>query len=120
MEILAVSLVELAEEHLAAAHAAASGRSARTIVGGHDKILRQTLIALTAGHRLDEHENPGEATVHVLRGQVRMASGTETGDAATGEVLVVPDARHSLEALTDSVVLLTVAKSAPAGQRTNR
>jgi quercetin dioxygenase-like cupin family protein len=104
------SLTDLAEEHLAAAHAAGSGRSARTVVGGHDRTLRQTLIALTAGQRLDEHENPGEATVHVLYGNVRMATGTDSRDVAAGELLVVPDARHSLEALTDCVVLLTVAK----------
>jgi quercetin dioxygenase-like cupin family protein len=103
-------LTDLAVEHLAAARASDSGRSARTVVGGHDRVLRQTLIALAAGHRLDEHENPGEATVHVLRGEVRMVTGDESLDAATGDLLVVPDARHRLEALTDSVVLLTVAK----------
>jgi quercetin dioxygenase-like cupin family protein len=112
----AQSLTDLADEHLAAAHTTASGRSARTIVGGHDRVLRQTLIALAAGHRLDEHENPGEATVHVLRGQVRMATGEDTHDANAGDLLLVPDARHSLEALADSVVLLTVAKlGQPAG-----
>jgi quercetin dioxygenase-like cupin family protein len=108
------SLTDLAEEHLATARTAASGRSARTVVGGHDRALRQTLIALTEGQRLDEHENPGEATVHVLHGRVRMAAGTDTCDAAAGDLLVVPDTRHSLEALTDAVVLLTVAKTAPA------
>jgi quercetin dioxygenase-like cupin family protein len=110
----ASSLTTLAEEHLTAARTASSGRSARTIVGGHDRALRQTLIALTAGQRLEEHENPGEATVHVLHGQVRMAAGTDTCDATAGDLLAVPDARHSLEALTDAVVLLTVAKTAPA------
>lgn len=108
------SLADLAAEHLATARTAGSGRSARTVVGGHDRVLRQTLIALTGGQRLEEHENPGEATVHVLHGQVRMASGTESQDVAAGELLVVPDARHSLEALTDAVVLLTVAKTGPA------
>jgi hypothetical protein len=39
-----------------------------------------------------------------------MTAGDDTGEADTGELLVVPDARHSLEALQDSVVLLTVAK----------
>jgi quercetin dioxygenase-like cupin family protein len=111
----AASLTHLAEELLADARAAASGRSARTIVGGHDRTLRQTLIALAAGHHLDEHENPGEATLHVLHGQVRMATATDAHDAVTGDLLVVPDARHSLEALADSAVLLTVAKTARPG-----
>jgi quercetin dioxygenase-like cupin family protein len=106
----ASSLTDLAEEHLATARSATSGRSARTVVGGHDKALRQTLIALTAGQRLDEHENPGEATVQVLHGRARMATGTGASDIAAGDLLVVPDSRHSLEALTDCVLLLTVAK----------
>ncbi len=106
------SLTELADRHLAAAREASSGRSAQTVHGGHASTLRQTLIALAAGQRLDEHENPGEATVHVLQGRVRMIAADETGEAAAGELLVVPDARHSLEALQDTVVLLTVAKLA--------
>jgi quercetin dioxygenase-like cupin family protein len=106
------SLTELADRHLAAARDASSGRSAETVHGGHASTLSQTVIALAAGRRLDEHENPGEATVYVLRGRVRMVAGDETGEAAAGELLVVPDARHSLEALQDAVVLLTVAKLA--------
>lgn len=80
--------------------------------GGHDRTLRQTLIALRAGERLDDHENPGEATVHVLRGRVRLTAGTVSGEAGEGDLLPVPDARHSLTAVDDSVVLLTVAKLA--------
>lgn len=107
------SLTALAEEHLATARAAASGRSAHTVVGGHARSLRQTLIALLAGRRLDDHENPGEATVHVLEGRIRMATttGTDVAEAARGELLTVPDARHNLEAVEDSVVILTVAKT---------
>jgi quercetin dioxygenase-like cupin family protein len=104
------SLTDLAERHLANARRASSGRSAQTLHGGHTKTLRQTLIALAGGQRLDEHENPGEATLHVLQGLVRMTAGTQTCDAAAADLLVIPDARHSLEALQDSVVLLTVAK----------
>ena len=48
------SLTDLAAEQLVAAQTAASGRSALTVVGGHDRVLRQTLIALAAGRRLDE------------------------------------------------------------------
>jgi hypothetical protein len=58
-----VSLTALGRQHLAAAHDAHSGRSAHTVYGGHQHALRQTLIALTAGSRLDDHESPGEATL---------------------------------------------------------
>lgn len=110
------SLGALAEEHLATAAAASSGRSAGTVYGGSDHVLRQTMIALTAGTALAEHENPGEATVQVLRGRVRLSAGDETVDGGPGDLLIVPPTRHALQALDDAVVLLTVGKR-PAGQR---
>jgi quercetin dioxygenase-like cupin family protein len=54
--------------------------------------------------------NPGEATVHVLRGRVLLATDTASWDGRQGDLIVVPQSPHSLEALEDSVVLLTVAK----------
>ena len=104
------SLTALVRHHLEAAAGASSGRSAHTVYGGHEHALRQTLIALRAGSNLDEHENPGEATVHVLMGRVRLSSGERSWEARSGDMIFVPDARHSLEALEDSAVLLTVAK----------
>lgn len=104
------SLTAMAREQLERAHAAKSGRSATTVYGGHEHTLRQTVIALVEGQTLDEHENPGEATVHVLAGRVRLAADSATWEGRTGDLLVVPEAPHSLHALQDSTVLLTVAK----------
>lgn len=104
------SLIALLDEHLTLARTAPSGRSAHTVYGGHTRTLRQTLIALVAGERLDDHENPGEATVQVLQGRVRLATGDTFSEGTAGHILVVPDARHSLEALEDAGILLTVAK----------
>jgi quercetin dioxygenase-like cupin family protein len=104
------SLTALAREQLKAAHTASSGRSSRTVYGGHEHVLRQTIIALAAGQALDEHENPGEATVHVLQGRVRLDSGATSWEGSPGDLLIVPKSRHALHALEGSVVLLTVAK----------
>lgn len=104
------SLTALAREQLKIARQASSGRSARTVYGGHEHVLRQTLIALAASHKLDEHDNPDEATLHVLHGRVRLSAGDVSWEGSPGDLLIVPAVRHSLDALEDSAVLLTVAK----------
>jgi quercetin dioxygenase-like cupin family protein len=104
------SLTALAREQLQLARASSSGRSASTVHGGHEHVLRQTVIALAGGHRLDDHANPGEATVHVLLGRVSLQAGADAWSGRAGDLLIVPQMLHALEAMEDSVVLLTVAK----------
>lgn len=104
----ALSLHRLADEQIAAAKAGSSGRSAHTVYGGRDHTLRQTLLALAAGNGLDDHESPGEATLLVVRGRVQLKSAGGTLDGAAGDYLPIPDERHSLAALEDSAILLTV------------
>lgn len=106
------SLRELAETELAAAREATSGRAAATIYGGQEHDLRQTLIALVADQALGEHEAPGEATLQVLSGEVRLTAGDESWDGGAGDYLIIPRERHDLLALSDAVVLLTVATGA--------
>jgi quercetin dioxygenase-like cupin family protein len=103
-----ISLTALVDEQLDAARKAHSGRAAHTVHGGHNHSLRQTVIALAAGHELGEHASPGEATLQVLHGHVRLSVGEDSCDGSAGDYLVIPAQRHALLAVDDSAVLLTV------------
>ena len=105
-----MSLDAIAREQLELAKSNAASRSSCTVFGGHEHAMRQTVVALAGDASLGEHENPGEATLCVLRGRVRLSAGADTWEGRTGDLLIVPDAPHGLRALHDSVVLLTVAK----------
>ena len=90
--------------------AAGGSRASQTVAGGHEKALRQTVIALAKDAALAEHVSPGEATIYVLRGRVMLAAGSESWEGRDGDLLIIPDAPHSLTAQADSAVLLTVVK----------
>jgi quercetin dioxygenase-like cupin family protein len=104
------SLIALARHELGHAREASSGRSAKTVYGGHEHQLRQTVMALRAGEGLTEHENPGEATLQVLDGRVLLKSGDVSWNGSPGDLMTIPEGRHSLDAIEDSVILLTVVK----------
>ena len=105
-----ISLTALARQHLDIARDGNGGRSAHTVFGGHEHALRQTLNALADGNELAEHESPGEATLQVLQGRVRLVAEQASWDGMAGDYITIPLTRHSLKALADSVVLLTVVK----------
>jgi quercetin dioxygenase-like cupin family protein len=105
------SLEALGRELLERAAKASGGHTAETVVGGHELALRQTMVAMVKGSALAEHESPEQATVYVLRGRVRMSAGDDTWEGRAGDLLVVPNMRHNLEATEDSAVLLTVLKT---------
>jgi len=68
------------------------------------------VVALREGSSLTEHNSPGEATIIVLSGRVRLSAGSTSWEGRKGDLLVIPEARHSLEALEDTVIVLTTAK----------
>lgn len=109
-----IDLLALAERHLALARDDQHGRSAELVA--HDGELRQTLIALTAGSRLGEHNSPAAATLQVLRGSVRVedASGVQA-EPSEGQLWVLTHERHAVVAPEDAVFLLTTVTGVARG-----
>lgn len=99
----------LADEHSAKAATSAHGRSAHLIL--HDSVLRQAVIALTAGTALDEHNAPQAASLQVLRGRVSLTTAGGQQEVRAGQLHPIPRERHGLLAHEDSVVLLTSVTS---------
>lgn len=98
----------LAERHLSQAKSDKNGRSAHLFL--HEGPLRQTVIALAGGSRLDEHNSPHAASLQVLSGRVVVTSAVGDTELGAGELAPIPHERHGLSALEDSVVLLTTVK----------
>jgi len=105
-----LSLDALAREQLDRARSG-GGRSASTVFGGHEQSLRQTVIAIVAGAATSEHASPGEATLQVLHGRVRLTAGEDSWEGRAGDLLLIPPAMHSVAAVEDAAFLLTVAKT---------
>ena len=100
-----IDIAELAQRHLDAARTDPHGRSAGVVA--HDGELRQTVIALTAGSSLGEHNSPNAATLQVIRGRVRVESAGRRRRGSAGHLWVLTHERHSVHAVEDSVFLLT-------------
>lgn len=103
------SLQAKARELSQKASVSKSGRAADTVFGGHERRLRQTVVALRAGSAMAEHESPGEATLLVISGRLRLVAGETSWSGREWDHLVIPDVLHSVEAETDTTFLLTVA-----------
>lgn len=102
---MGTDLAEVIAEQAARAADSPHGRSAHLVL--HDGVLRQTVIALTAGTALDEHNAPVAASLQVLRGRVALTVAGRRVELTEGLLHPVPQERHGLLAHTDSVVLLT-------------
>lgn len=104
------ALGSLADDLLARAAEASSGRATHAFHAAPKGVLSQVVLALMAGQSLSEHENPGEAFLHVLRGRARLSAGDDAWDMGPGELIAIPQRRHALLALEDAVVVLTMAR----------
>ena len=98
---------------IAQARKAENGRHAELLI--HDGPLRQTVLALKQGVRLAEHNSPPAASIQMIRGRVKV-TGEEPVVLETGEVAALTHHRHSVEALDDSVFLLTTVTSVPGSE----
>lgn len=103
------NLVEEGQALLEQARNESSGRSSVSLV--HVDKQRAVLMGLTAGNGLDEHAAPPSATLQCITGHVRLYQSDGGGEwlLEDGDLVEIPQTRHGLDAISDSVVLLTVS-----------
>lgn len=75
-----------------------------------DDALNILLMVLKKGARLAEHRTRGPIAVQVLSGSVRFSTASKDAQLSSGSIAALDrDIVHELEALEESVVLLTTA-----------
>jgi quercetin dioxygenase-like cupin family protein len=85
-------------------------RNANTLV--HERDLRIVLVAMKPGGRLQEHHAASRISIQILAGRVRLQLPDRTVELPAGHLLVLESGvEHDVEALDESVFLLTVAWS---------
>ena len=86
-------------------------RNANTLL--KEPQARVVLFALRQGAQLQEHQTAGWVIVQTIAGRVRLRALGQSVELPAGHLLALkPNAAHDVEALEDSVVLLTLAWSA--------
>jgi quercetin dioxygenase-like cupin family protein len=84
------------------------GRNAITLT--KEPGLRLVLMVLGKGTKISEHQAAGPLTLHVLSGSVTFRTRDRADTLGAGELIVLEAAiDHEVEALQESVVLLTLA-----------
>jgi quercetin dioxygenase-like cupin family protein len=84
-----------------------TGHCAKTLAKYRN--LRVVLVALQGGARMGEHRAPGQLTLQTLTGQVRLELSERTVVVHAGELVTLEEPwPHDVEAVEDSVVLLTL------------
>lgn len=101
-------LQELGEQLLQEATERPNGLRTRPVVRG--PLLQVVMFALRAGSQLPEHDAPPAATLQVLHGEVVLVAGEERWTLHAGALIPIPAARHYVDAITDAVCLLTIAR----------
>ena len=82
----------------------------RTVILLKTDNLRVIFRSFSEGASLPTHKAPGPITVQVLEGQIEFTAGTRTTPVRKGEVLALESGvPHSVKALSNSAILITVA-----------
>jgi quercetin dioxygenase-like cupin family protein len=90
-----------------------SGIHARTLYKKHD--FRVVLISMEAAAQMKEHHIDGTSSVQMLKGHIRYSTQGQVYDLRAGDLLTLgASIRHEVEAMEESVFLLTI--SWPANQ----
>ena len=106
------SLITEGQALLEQARTETSGRAGTSLIHGEHQ--RAVLMGLTAGSHLAEHEAPKAASLQVIAGRARLYVTGESSESAREwlleqcDLIEIPQARHGVEALSDSILLLTI------------
>ncbi len=86
----------------------ARGHFVRTLFKNPD--FKIVLISMDKGSVLNEHHADGSISIQVLKGLIRFAAQADGHTLRANSVLMLgPSIEHKVEALDDSVFLLTIA-----------
>jgi len=105
--VVHLDLPDLSRALQAEPHPAKAGHRQVGLI--HRGPLRLLLFAFEPGGSLPEHRTPGHVVIHCLRGELAVeASGSRQRLDAGQAVALEPDVPHSVEAMAESEMLLTV------------
>jgi quercetin dioxygenase-like cupin family protein len=105
---VSISIAEEIAKLRAKLDSSAGDREAVSLV--KDYGLNVMLMVLKRGARIHEHHTKGPLTVQVITGLVRIVAANSPNEIATGGILALDrEIPHSVEAVEESVLLLTTA-----------
>lgn len=97
-------------EQLRSEPAWAAGRNAITLRKAPG--MQLVLLAMQAGDQLHGHQVPGPITLHAIRGKVRFTTADESVELAAQTVVALDGGiPHAVEALEESICLLTIGSA---------
>lgn len=85
-----------------------TGKSSRTLVKQPD--FRIVLVAMKSATEMKEHRADGRISIHTILGHLRVKLPNQTAEVPAGQLLALdPCIAHDVEAVEDSVFLLTIS-----------